>query len=275
MVELAKQTAWLRLKGAIEDLLRRANVGPVEVFRCDREKNGKFARFAGVDNARALLWNAQRDDGGLPALLMLGMFPAPAGPEEGPKSMMSVLEWGGARYLQFGFDQKELVATAKEAVDGRGEPLPDGLVLKPSTVDVCRSLAGVRHWLETKVRTSESHLKSFDAAVAGRKAMHLKYLVPIPGISSDHRGDLEALWAMAVPGRDEFGPVKDALIVFERRWQGVERCRADLHMAGGPPCGPAVAPLRDAMRGAIEALSTAIDATVIAEQQTMVRRSPK
>ena len=216
-----------------------------------------FNRFAGLKLARAALWKARRDGSPPPALLILGMLPEPSAPPKGVLDSTAVLAWPGARYIQFGSNKEELRSAALAAVKGRRAPLPEGVW--PSTCDIRRVLATVRHWLEGRLRTSEGAGLRFDLAL-GAAPLHRRHLEPIPAMSPEHRDILEGLWAMESPGVDEFFPLRRAIGAFEDRWEALEACRAQLRGAGDAQSQALLESTRDAQHASSEALSEAIEA---------------
>ena len=239
----------------------------VEILPCDRDGDGRFRRFAGLDRARAALWKACRGGGDLPALLIMGLFPAPPTFPARPPSAV-VLAWGGARYLQCGFGREEFADTASAAVEGRYHRLPAGL--NPTAEDARRSVAETRHWLENRLRAAEGAQGSFEAALAG-VALHPAHLKCVPAVSLAHRDILDGLWAMEALGTGELAPLRDAVAAFEARWQALEACRADLRAANDPGCRALLEQARDALRDVGEALSAAIEAARTVERGLVER----
>ena len=254
-------SAWPLLhKAAIRVL--SPGLAAVEVLQCDREEDERFRRFAGLKRARAALWKACCGGGDLPALLILGLFPAPPISPARPPSA-AVLAWGGARYLQFGFGRDELADTARAAVEGRETPLPAGLV--PTAEDARRSLAEVRHWLENRLRAVEGARGSFEAALGG-VALHPAHLAGVPAVSLAHQDMLDGLWSMEALGTGDLTSFRKAVGAFEVSWEMLEAHRADLRAAKDPEYPALLEQARDALRDAGEALSAAIEAARTAER---------
>ena len=243
------------------------DLAAVEVLPCDREGDGRFRRFAGLERARAALWRACRDGRDLPALLILGLFPAPPTSPARPLSA-AVLAWDGARYLQCGCGREELADAARAAVAGQQEPLPAGVI--PTAEDARRSLAEARHWLENRLRAAEGAQGSFEAALGG-SALHPGHLDPVLAVAPAHRDMLDGLWAMEALGIGELAPFRDAVAAFEDRWRALEAQRADLRAANDPGCTALLDRARDALCDAGEALSTAIEMARMVERELAER----
>ena len=249
---------WPVLVKAVGTALPPDAVAAVRIFPCDRDADGCFVRFAGLDRARLALWRAQSQGSDLPALLILGMLPDPHGPAAGGPQCAAVLDWRGAQYLRYGFDRFQLQEAARTAVNGRREALPVGL--GPSIDDMRRNIGEVRHWLENRRRNAEGAHAAFAEAAGGAVALHPYHLEPVAALSDRHREMLERLWALEPPGTEAFRPLKANIESFEARWGRLEARRAELRTAADRQCRGPMEAMLEAQREAGLALSRAIEA---------------
>ena len=255
--------AWRLLHDVVIQTMS-AEPAVVEVLPCDRDGDGRFCRFAGLDGARAALWSARRKGVTLPALLILGMFPPPPAPEEGGPIGAAVLSWCGAQYLQYGFGREDLARAANAVMEGRKTPLPRGVL--PTAGDVCRTLSEVRHWLANRSRNADGAHKAMETDIRGEAALHESHLEPVATMTEAHRRMLNGLWALEGPAR-WMAPATGGLKVlslamneFECRWRELEVSRATVRGTQGAERRELLFHMRERQAEVCKALSAAIAA---------------
>ena len=260
--------------GAVWPFIHRAAVralpvdtgANVRIIPCDRDGDGQFVRFAGLDGARTELWEAQHHGAALPALLILGMFPPPPAPDEGGPIAAAVLSWCGAQYLRYGFGREDLAQAANAVMEGRKTPLPRGVL--PTAGDVRRKLSEVRHWLANRSRNADGAHSAMETAVRGEAALHESHLEPVAAMTEAHRRMLKRLWALEgpaawmAPGIGGLKAFAAAMDEFELRWRNLEVSRAAVCGTKGAERPELLLDMRERqteVRKALSAATAAID----------------
>lgn len=232
-------SVWQLLSDAITRTLPLEMAGALRLVCCDRDETGMFASFAGLSVARNGLWDEHYRAGVCTAVIVVGLFPLP---EDGPSDSVlapvigALFQWPGIAYMPYGFTREQLIATARQVIEGARTPLPPGLL--PTVGDVLRLTSEIRHWLENRLRNTEGALNDFESARRGEIQLHRTHLDPVAPISEEHRAMLDRLWALEVPAgwfaprTGGLGPMKTAVAEFETRWQALEAARAALRASG-------------------------------------------
>lgn len=228
---------WRQLTEAIKRILPCELSAAVRTIPCDRDKDGRYTRNIGFECARDLLLAEHYQTGTHPALLLVGLFPLPAGGTGLAPAIRAMLSWSGVAYLPYGFSKEELIETGHRVIAGANTPFPKGFL--PTVGDVLRLTAEIRHWLENRSRNTEGALSDFVSAGRGVIQLHRTHLTPVAAISKEHRAMLNRLWALEIPARQfaprmgGISPLKTAVTEFENRWEDFEAARDRLR-AGGP-----------------------------------------
>jgi len=175
--------------------------------------------------------------------------------------------WPGFAYLELGFSEDQLIATARQIVEGAKSPLPDRIL--PSVGDVLCMTSEIRHWLETRLRHAEGALYVFERALRGVIVLHPSHLDPVAALTDEHRAMLDRLWVLEpvvarfVPQTGGLGPLKSTVEQFESLWQVLEVFRTKLRAEG---VGNQIKHLLPVLK-ATEQVRDIITATIKATQQ--------
>ncbi len=166
-------------------------------------------------------------------IIVMGLAPTPgmaaSRMASGDRHLLTLLEWPGVAYMQYGFTRAQLIATARRVVEGAKAPLPFGLLPKPD--DVLRVTSEIRHWLDNRRINVTGMLNDFRSALRGNEISPF-HLDPQPAVSEDHRKMVDRLWAyesLAVdlaPTTGGIVPLRAAMDEFEQAWSAFEVTRA-------------------------------------------------
>lgn len=271
-------STWQLLSDAITRMLPPDMTGALRVVYCDRDENGLFARFAGLSIARNELLADYYRSGVCTAVIVVGLFPL-SDRDHNESALAPVagalFQWAGVAYLPYGFTRDQLIAAARQVIEGARRPLPSGLM--PTVGDLLRLTSEIRHWLENRLRNTEGALKDFEGARDGKAQLHRSYLEPVAAISEEHQAMLDRLWALEVavnqfaPRTGGLGPLKAAVAEFEIRWQALEAARAALWATGAEDSKERLAQAVTELERVRDALSTAIMAARNLEDELMAR----
>ena len=258
--------AWERLHTSVVETVSWETARQVRLFSCDRDEDGTFARFAGLDSARTALLVAEQHSTSRPAVLVLGLLQPPevGGGSIRERAGAALLQWPGARYLRYGFSREQLLDAANSAIQGAKEPLPSEVLA--SGGDVRRHMSKIRHWLENRLRNGDGARNALEAELCGGMTLHESHLEPVAAVSDAHRGMVERLWMLErpavqmAPGVGGLAVVRGAMDEFERRWGKLEEFRAALRGAPSGERRKRLAAMREQQDKVREALSAAIGA---------------
>jgi len=203
----------------------------IEIFECDNGRDS-FEPFGGVQAAREMLLFEHEQKTQFTAILIVGIRALPIREHcfySGESSLLDLLEWPGAAYLQYGFDKDELCTVVCRIIEGAKAPLPDNLLISPR--DVLRIASGIRHWLDNKLKSTYTAMADFRAAAEGDKILHRSHLEPTQAIDKGHRQMLDRLLSMDIYiegliATDEIlNDVRKSLLFYESSFNMLEEAR--------------------------------------------------
>lgn len=245
---IEKHPAWVAgLPGVIESLWRNSRLVPNPIIKC----HGNPTEFA---------WHSR-------PVFVLGLGSASQSiiSRSTDDKQRALFQWPGIAYLPYGFTQEQLIATARQVVEGAKQPLPAGLL--PTVSDVLCRVDAFQHWLEGRQNNAKGSLDIFESVERGEIRLNDSNLEPVTAISEKHRAMLDQLWDLEIPAAwfapriGGLAPLKNSIAGFETRWQALESARTALRAGGTEERAKGLSNVVLELRLVCEALSAAIMAT--------------
>ena len=247
----------------------------VRVFPCDLDEHGAFVRFAGVESALSELRQFSGSPEAWPAILIVGLFPSPSADAVSlcEKAATALLDWTGAGYLRYGFDQEALKKAAGAVIRGAQRQSPCDALAKTEDIwrrsseaeDIRRGISEVRHWLENRLRNIDGARVALEAELRGEAALHNSHLEPVAAMSEAHRRMIERLWTLGAsmawwaPKAGGMDAIRDTMTEYELRWAELEHARAALRMAPEAKRNICLNTMRERLLAVRDVLAVAID----------------
>lgn len=243
----------------------------LRLLHCDSADGQRFIRFEGLALARWALFEEHERAKSATPTLVLGLLTLTPHTAKYLPWLAALIAWPGFAYLPYGFTKDELVAAARNVVDGAKTPFPPGLLPKPE--DVLQVTLHVRHWLTNRYENVERCLEDFEGAMHGKFPLNRLHFDPVPAISEPHQRMLDRLWDLEpaalrfAPAMSGLGPVKAAITEFKVCWLALEIHRDTLKCSDASNQPELLLNMVTALRAVFPSIQNAIAACHMLDDQ--------
>jgi len=227
------QDAFVELHNALSAAAATVVESKPDLFICDADLDETrcFLLGSGWETALDRLRQAVALRQSPPAIIVMGSQADIPGLQVGRKrasTAQRLAVWEGLAYLQYGFTKQHFIDAARQAIAGKGSPLP---TLEPHSDELRKRAFAVRHWLQNKRKNIDAAAADFVAAAGGSFMLSEAHLAETkastpkhdrmlaPFIDARHSETLDA------EAKEAIANFASMIEQFKTDWEGVECLR--------------------------------------------------